>query len=269
VQNQGGQSSFTNCTFADNRQAISISGGGCKATHCTIAGNTIGVVAVSNPSIVFQNTISTDPKADGFGFTPTLLGNNILSGNPVLGPLADNGGVTMTRAPLAGSPAIDQAIGLSGTTAAPVTLVDQRGYPRPIDDPSVANAAGGNASDIGAVEVTGPNKLFINSVTQVEQNSGDTIVYFTVSLLNPASSQVSCTFSVVGGTASVGSDFQAVTSSAASITFSPGQRSKFLGIAVKGDTVIEAHEDFHVNLLLATGADIVVGKGTCTIVNDD
>ena len=53
-----------------------------------------------------------------------------------LGPLADNGGPTLTMALLPGSPAID-----AGDTAlAPAT--DQRGFPRPA----------GLAADIGAFE---------------------------------------------------------------------------------------------------------------------
>jgi len=60
----------------------------------------------------------------------TLIASNNPAGNdsfanPKLGPLADNGGPTMTMALLAGSPAID-----SGAAAgAPAT--DQRGVPRP------------------------------------------------------------------------------------------------------------------------------------------
>jgi hypothetical protein len=58
--------------------------------------------------------------------------------NPRLGPLANNGGPTPTRAPLAGSPAID-----TGPAAPCPTAVDQRGVARPQ----------GQRCDIGAVEV--------------------------------------------------------------------------------------------------------------------
>jgi hypothetical protein len=52
----------------------------------------------------------------------------------LLGPLANNGGPTLTHMPQAGSPAIDQG---SGCPA-----IDQRGAARPV----------GPACDIGAVE---------------------------------------------------------------------------------------------------------------------
>jgi hypothetical protein len=60
--------------------------------------------------------------------------------DPRLGPLADNGGPTLTMALLPGSPAIDAG----DDAAAPPT--DQRGFPRPF----------GAASDIGACEFTPP-----------------------------------------------------------------------------------------------------------------
>jgi hypothetical protein len=65
------------------------------------------------------------------------------STNPMLGSLQDNGGSTPTQALLPGSPAIDK-----GNTS---LATDQRGFPRPIDDPASANG-GGNNSDIGAYE---------------------------------------------------------------------------------------------------------------------
>jgi hypothetical protein len=71
----------------------------------------------------------------------TLIASNSPPGNdsfsdPKLGPLADNGGPTLTMALLPGSPAIDAG----DTDAAPAT--DQRGFPRPA----------GAAVDIGAFE---------------------------------------------------------------------------------------------------------------------
>ncbi|MEO6183044.1 MAG: choice-of-anchor Q domain-containing protein, partial [Verrucomicrobiota bacterium] len=70
--------------------------------------------------------------------------------DPLLGPLADNGGPTLTHALLPGSPAIDK--GYSGGQA-----TDQRGEPRIFDFSSITNAAdSGDGSDIGAFEVGRP-----------------------------------------------------------------------------------------------------------------
>jgi len=76
---------------------------------------------------------------------------HFFSGDPNLGPLADNGGPTQTLALLAGSPAIDAADnGICG--AAPVSDLDQRGVARPQD----GNADGSAVCDLGAYEVEAP-----------------------------------------------------------------------------------------------------------------
>lgn len=72
---------------------------------------------------------------------------DIVGPDPMLGPLADNGGPTQTRALAQGSPAIDKGKSFGATT-------DQRGagFPRISNSPTIANAAGGDGSDIGAFE---------------------------------------------------------------------------------------------------------------------
>lgn len=67
-----------------------------------------------------------------------LVGNTANPVDPMLAPLADNGGPTQTLLPLIGSPAVDSAL---ATANSPAT--DQRGVLRPV----------GSASDLGAVEL--------------------------------------------------------------------------------------------------------------------
>jgi hypothetical protein len=62
--------------------------------------------------------------------------------------LQDNGGLTKTMAPALSSPAVDAGSGQGLTT-------DRRGLSRPFDAPAVANAPGGDGSDIGAFEQQG------------------------------------------------------------------------------------------------------------------
>jgi CSLREA domain-containing protein len=79
----------------------------------------------------------------------TVAGSNITGVDPLLAPLADNGGPTQTQAlALNTSPALDK--GSAGTLT-----TDQRGEQRPFDLPTIANsgAAGADGSDIGAVEM--------------------------------------------------------------------------------------------------------------------
>lgn len=68
-----------------------------------------------------------------------------LTANPLLGALQFNGGQTPTQAPSLGSLALDKG-NASGT------LTDQRGFSRPFDLPGIVSAAGGDGSDIGALE---------------------------------------------------------------------------------------------------------------------
>jgi hypothetical protein len=73
----------------------------------------------------------------GFGGAP---GDIVAGGDPLVGPLGDNGGRTRTMLPQPGSPLIDNA----ECAAAPdVVTTDQRGVTRPQ----------GGACDIGAVEI--------------------------------------------------------------------------------------------------------------------
>ncbi len=136
-------------------------------TASTISGNTAtgngggmtSTAANINNTIIANNTAggsgpdySGTFNSDGFNLIQSTAGatingttvSNITGVDPNLGPLADNGGPTFTRALLPGSPAID-----AGNTT---LLDDQRLRLRPYDDPSVANAPGGNSSDIGAFE---------------------------------------------------------------------------------------------------------------------
>jgi hypothetical protein len=85
---------------------------------------------------------------DSCGFTdPT----DAVNGDPLLGALADNGGPTQTRLPLAGSPLID-AIPVANcpdgdALASDTITTDQRNLPRPAPD---------GQGEIGAVELQPP-----------------------------------------------------------------------------------------------------------------
>jgi CSLREA domain-containing protein len=137
-----------------------------SGTGSGVAGifNSSGSTANLGNSIVAKNTSASMAQdlngtftSQGYNLIGESTGNGLTNGSngdqvgtagspidPLLGPLADNGGPTKTHALMVGSPAIDA--GNSSQTT------DQRNQPRPIDDPNVTNAAGGNAKDIGAYE---------------------------------------------------------------------------------------------------------------------
>jgi hypothetical protein len=160
--NSGGTVSIVNSTIAGNGQvaseeasssgsAIENLGTSIALQNVTIAGNT-GSPAVRNiATLSASNSIVSNGAGGNCEGTITSLGHNIESAdecgfhgagdlpgrNPLLGPLANNGGETDTTALLAGSPAID-----AGDPAA-CPGSDQRGVARPQ----------GPACDIGAFEL--------------------------------------------------------------------------------------------------------------------
>ena len=80
-----------------------------------------------------------------------ILTGNITGVDPLLAPLADNGGPTQTHALLPNSPAID-----AGNS--PGITEDQRGFTRPVDILAIPNA--GDGSDIGAYEFDTSNTIY-------------------------------------------------------------------------------------------------------------
>jgi len=114
-------------------------------------GNSGGIV-----SSVFGYNLSSD---NGGGYLTNTTDQ--INADPLLGPLADNGGPTLTHALLPGSPAIDKGNSYGATA-------DQRGKPRPYDYASIPNASGGDGSDIGAVEAPTPRSLIVSNLN----NSG-------------------------------------------------------------------------------------------------
>ncbi len=96
-----------------------------------------------------------------------------ISTDPALGPLQNNGGPTLTHAPLPGSPAIDRGRNFSGSTQ------DQRGLPRTIDMADILNATGGDGTDIGAVETQDAGLRFLNFGVVSNQFGFDLIGSFT------------------------------------------------------------------------------------------
>ncbi len=87
------------------------------------------------------------------GCTISSVPTDLLGVDPKLGPLADNGGPTLTQMPLVGSPAID-GWSVGGGSAAGCPRADQRGVRRPQD----GDGNGHPFCDIGSVEVARPRR---------------------------------------------------------------------------------------------------------------
>ncbi|QDV38203.1 choice-of-anchor Q domain-containing protein [Tautonia plasticadhaerens] len=115
----------------------------------TIASNVFGFGADGGGSIVNQGSEVASQGGNLFADAPEipLAPSDLVSVDPRLGPLADNGGPTPTRALLPGSPAIDVALPVAGVTT------DQRGVPRP---QSTAPDAGAFEAELSTALVASP-----------------------------------------------------------------------------------------------------------------
>jgi len=137
--NDDSSPTMTNITFIGN--SAGNGGGMANLFSSTKPVVTSSILWGNTPDQIFNQPLSTvtitysDIQGGWAG-----IGN--INADPLLGPLADNGGFTLTHALGAGSPAIDAG----DPTNCPAT--DQRGFPRPIDGDGVD----GPRCDMGAYE---------------------------------------------------------------------------------------------------------------------
>jgi hypothetical protein len=136
-----------NDTSTGGGSGVLNNGGTVNVKNTIIAKNTGGGAGPDFNGTLTSEGYNLIGNTSGATITGTTTGNQ-LNVDPMLGPLQDNGGPTFTQTLLSGSPAID-AGNAGGLTA------DQRGFSRPVDSPTIANAPGGDGSDIGAYEVQG------------------------------------------------------------------------------------------------------------------
>lgn len=175
ITNNQGTLILTNSTVSENNAdhtnsgsvnkvggGVTLQGGSATVKNSIIARNTahgdfpdIWVTSALTFDSDGYNLVGVESGSTGFDGATDQKGTPSSPLDPVLGPLQFNGGFGgwFTHALLPGSPAIDTGSdGFDTEGNGPITT-DQRLAPRPVDDPSIPNASGGNGSDIGAFEV--------------------------------------------------------------------------------------------------------------------
>jgi predicted outer membrane repeat protein len=155
----------------------------------TLATNTVNASAKESGSIGGVNSnnfIAQESILDNGAFIPTWNsvvenganqfddeGGNYTGTNPMLAPLANNGGPTLTRLPMSGSPLID-----AGLNGGAVGSTDQRGFNRIVN----------NTIDIGAVEFQPGQDMLVLGSSKSSSTFGSPVTFTaTVSGLTPGS----------------------------------------------------------------------------------
>ena len=158
IMSGGGSVTVTNVTISGNSGGVAAEGGSLTANNATISQNIANQLLSSNGgSITASNTIIAGEGNNCFVFVggtissaghnlsndatcPLTAGGDLPNADPLLGPLADNGGPTLTHAIQPLSPAVDAGDDIFCSDT------DQRGIDRPQ----------GAHCDIGAFEVEVP-----------------------------------------------------------------------------------------------------------------
>lgn len=210
LYNNFGTQTVTNSTLSGNRSAGSGGGiyneyGSMSLSHVTLSANRAdadangtgdgggiynsATLSVKNTLVAGNEDLSAASRNDCYTIgTYTSQGYNVVgqgcpSGgtgdltttDPRLGPLADNGGDTLTHALLAGSPALDRIP--NGTNdCGSALLQDQRGSARPSPD--------GGACDTGALEYAHGALHFTKAVTPASSVPYHGLITYTVVLTN-------------------------------------------------------------------------------------
>jgi CSLREA domain-containing protein len=183
IENAGGDSgsaplTIKNSTLSGNSAP---SGGGIDNEVATLTiGSTILKAGGSGANISNANGSVTShgynlSSDDASAFLNQTGDQN--STDPKLGPLQDNGGPTFTHALLPTSPAIDKGINPDSLAT------DQRGpgFDRTYDS-GVANASGGDGTDIGAFEVQNtPPTITGETISQAQGTTSTNVKIATVS----------------------------------------------------------------------------------------
>ncbi len=132
-----------------------------------------------------------------------------------------------------------------------------------LTSPANATLADGQAL---ATIINDESRLSIDDVTLAEGQSGQRTALFTVSLSAASSHTVTVNYATADGTATSPSDYIAALGT---LTFTPGQTSQTISIAVKGDAQNEADDTFFINLSGAANALLDDAQGLGTITSDD
>lgn len=135
---------------------------------------------------------------------------------------------------------------------------------------NLSNAAGATIFDnqgVGTILNEEGSVVRVTDASLVEGASGARLLTFTITVSPPSAIPVTVHYATANGSASAGSDYQALPLS--SLTFNAGESSRTVPVVVVGETLLEPDETFFLNLSNVTGATLFDPQGLGTIINDD
>ena len=232
IYNGGGTLALTQCTLSVNHADSGFSGA---------IFNDTGTLALTN-SIVAGNT-SNGVENNISGAVTTSNGVNLTSGDPLLALLGNYGGPTQTMPPLAGSPALNAAVGSTVTS-------DQRGFPLL------------GPADIGAAE----SQLGPIANTTTNEDTATTAIPFTAGTVGTLSATSSVP-GLVSGFSFGGSGVNRT------LTITPAADQNSSATITVSDSLSGATQAFLLTVTpvndapsFTKGANVNVGTGSQTIV---
>jgi|GEM_PF-2317216 len=257
VNNFDGLTELIQCTLTGNVSATDSGGGvasyGDNSTETVCVNTIIAGNISSDVDLVTNDTISNNSFTSqghnligsGSGLTDfNQTGDQTEVADPLLAPLADNGGPTRTRLPMPESLALDAGGATDLTT-------DQRGFARVVD----GDEEGGAIVDIGAAESTASDFIagavsFAESQVKKSENAGT--VNVTLSRTGGSFGEITVQVNSTAGTATSGTDFEPLTD--VLVTFAAGQTDVSIPVTLLADPDLkEPHETFTLNLSAPTG----------------
>ncbi|MFM7265819.1 MAG: choice-of-anchor Q domain-containing protein, partial [Cyanobium sp.] len=297
IANDGGLVTIVNSTITDNTFSGILSYAGGISSEGRINGVTLRNSLVAG-NFKTDTRLSAMPDLSGSfrgnafnlignlsGATGTVgQGSDLVSVDPLLAPLADNGGGLLTHALLPGSPAIDRG----DNTLIPVDQFDadqdgdsSEAFPWDQRGASYVRVNVGRV-DIGAVErQTSAVELLAISVTVVPESSplsiaedGERTLRLSFRRTGALTSPLTVAFAV-GGSASAGEDYNSsgaatFSTTTGTILFSAGSESVDLLLDPVADARPEGDETISIELQSSPDYSIATpGALVGTILNDD
>ncbi|TWU24578.1 choice-of-anchor Q domain-containing protein [Bythopirellula polymerisocia] len=258
---------LTNSTVSGNNTATSSNGGGIwgSSGHLTItnsilAGNTAG--GGNSDLRPSSGTLTVNFSLIGTGITPSVGDNNILSNDPGLAPLTDNGGTTLTHALLPNSPAINA--GDPNFTSPPD--FDQRG----MGFDRVRNGR----IDIGAFEVQDviASPFIVSTLEDEQTNNGFVSLREAIASANTTAGAQEITFDpslTSGGAATINIASQLPTITEALTITGPGANLLSIDAGLGGDGLKNGNGYRIFNIDDGTDTDIDVEISGLTLTGGD